>query len=64
MAGIKGKAAADAVGYAGHVIHLWGEWGLVDAENLCAEAGEYPCPTAGGRTQVKAQIAGAGTFGQ
>ena len=28
------------------------------------EAGEHPCPAAGGRTQIKAQIAGAGAFGQ
>ena len=50
--------------HAGHVIHLRGEWGFVDAENLRAEAGEHPCPAAGGRTQIKAQIAGAGAFGQ
>lgn len=64
MAGIKGETAADAVAHAGHVIHLRGEWGFVDAENLRAEAGEHPCPAAGGRTQIKAQIAGAGAFGQ
>ena len=56
MAGIKGETAADAVAHAGHVIHLRGEWGFVDAENLRAEAGEHPCPAAGGRTQIKAQI--------
>ena len=48
----------------GLVNGLRGEWGFVDAENLRAEAGEHPCPAAGGRTQIKAQIAGAGAFGQ
>ena len=64
MTGIEGEAAADAVGHAGHGVHLRGERGLVDAEDLRAEACQHPRPAAGGRTEIKAEIAGAGAFGE
>ena len=63
MAGIKGETVADAVAHAGHVIRLRGEWGFVDAENLRAEAGEHPCPAAGGEPRSRHRSPGPGRLG-